>query len=80
MLEAAGSDPEIATQRDEEEQRRLATVKIFLNALPHRGDALADTFWLISSPEAYLKLTTQRGWTAEQWADWVFTTIKHLGA
>lgn len=79
MLEAAASDAEIATWRDEEEQRRLATVKILLNALGHPGDdALADTFWLISSPEAYLKLTTQRGWTAEQWADWVFTMIESL--
>jgi hypothetical protein len=79
VLEATAGDPEIATWRDEEEQRRLTTVKVFLGALGHPDDdALADTFWLISSPEAYLKLTTQRGWTAEQWIDWVFTTIKHL--
>jgi AcrR family transcriptional regulator len=79
VLEAAAGDPEIATWRDEEEQRRLTTVKVFLDALGHPGDdALADTFWLISSPEAYLKLTTQRGWTAEQWIEWVFTMINHL--
>ena len=79
MLEAAASDPEIAAWCDEEEQRRRTMTTIYLDALgrPY-DDALADMIWLISSPEAYLKLTRQRGWTAEQWAESIISALERL--
>lgn len=72
MLEAAASDPEVAEWCKEEEQHRSAMIDIFLTGLGHKPSPVAaDIIWLIASPEAYTKLTTQRGWTTEQWTNWI---------
>jgi AcrR family transcriptional regulator len=81
MLEAAASDPEVARWCDEEEERRHAMTIMFLDALDRDyDDVFALTFWLANSPESYLKLTKVRGWTAEQWADWLVGVYDRLSA
>jgi AcrR family transcriptional regulator len=79
MLEAAAGDPEIAAWCNEEERRRHAMIEVVLSALQRDHDATAtDVIWLVSGPESYRKLTAQRGWTPEQWADWVIDTIERV--
>jgi AcrR family transcriptional regulator len=79
MLEAAASDPEVAQWCADEEQRRHAMVRTVLEALGCHA-AAADVVWLAGGPDSYLKFTGQRGWTPEQWADWVVATIDRVGS
>jgi AcrR family transcriptional regulator len=79
MLEAAAGDPEIAVWCAEEEQLRHDTVCHVLDALQRTHDRTAeDLLWLASGPEAYRKLTGQRGRTPEEWADWVLEAVERL--
>ena len=35
----------------------------------------ADVIFTLASPEVYLLLTAERGWSPEQWQDWVTAAI-----
>ena len=46
-----------------------------------RGDLdpeqVADTLWALNSPEIYLLLTTERGWTPDHFRHWLTDTWQH---
>src|SRR5215469_4343176 len=65
MLEAAASDPEVATWCAEHERQRRQTLRELLQiALDHPiPDPLLDAAWILTSPDTYTKLATQHGWT-----------------
>jgi len=80
MLEAAASDPEVATWCDEHEQRRRDTTAALIPMALDKAiePATLDAIWAVSSMEIYAKLTRQRAWTHTQWRDWLTSTIQEL--
>jgi hypothetical protein len=41
-------------------------------------DRAADIVWATHSPEFYLLLVEERGWTPEQWRSWIAESIARL--
>ncbi len=41
-------------------------------------DGVADTLWALNSPEMYVLLTTERGWTPERFRHWLADTWQHV--
>lgn len=74
---AAVSEPELADLYGTlhgARRRNLATVAAALAAngpLRIDEDAATDTLWALTTPELYLVLETQRGWTRERYALWL---------
>ena len=87
MLSAAGSDPEIAALRADIQQRqRLEGMRHAVTAMKGAGrlradlDDLraADMLWVLAGPDVHRLLRDQRGWTAEEYRDWLADTINSL--
>ena len=78
VRDAAGVDPEMAVQfRTNQNQRftaHSALVSMVAAKASLRPDA-ADVIFTLLSPEVYLLLTAERGWTPERWQHWVTDTI-----
>ena len=64
LVEAAGTDPEIAGWRDELEAARRADVKASLERILDKklDDDTLDVLWVLYGPEAYSNLLRERGW------------------
>lgn len=83
VRDAAGADPEMAEQwRTNQHQRYLAhrTLAEILAAKKALRPGLtvqdaADIIFTLLSPEVYLLLTAERGWSPAQWQDWLTGTI-----
>ena len=82
MLEAATSDPQVATWAAEHEHRRRQTVATSLEMVfQHTVEPpMIDAIWALTSMEVYRKLTTEQGWTNLQWQAWLVQTVPHLVA
>jgi AcrR family transcriptional regulator len=80
MLEAATSDPQIATWAAEHERRRRQTVAATLEMVfGHTVEAAAiDAVWAVTSMEIYRKLTVEQGWSNSQWQAWLVEAVPHL--
>jgi AcrR family transcriptional regulator len=83
VRDAAGADPEMAEQwRTNQHQRylahrALAEILAAKNALRPGLTAqnAADIIFTLLSPEVYLLLTAERGWSPAQWQRWQTRTI-----
>jgi AcrR family transcriptional regulator len=79
---AATNDPAVATAYAEYEQRRLADVTGLLQGLALRPgvttDRAADVLWTLVGTEVPALLVDGRGWTVEQYADWVVDSLERL--
>jgi AcrR family transcriptional regulator len=83
VRDAAGADPEMAEQwRTNQDQRYLAhrTLAEILAAKKALRPGLtvqnaADIIFTLDSPEVYLLLTVERGWSPAQWQRWLTGTI-----
>lgn len=87
MLSAAGSDPEIAALRADIQQRqRLEGMRQAVAAIKGTGgfrsdlDNLraADILWALAGPDVHRLLRDQRGWTADEYRDWLAETTSAL--
>jgi AcrR family transcriptional regulator len=85
VRDAAGADPEMAEQwRTNQHERYLAhrTLAEILAAKKALRPGLtvqnaADIIFTLLSPEVYLLLTIERGWSPAQWQSWLTDTIAH---
>lgn len=85
VRDAAGADPDMAEQwRTNQNQRYLAfrTLAEILAAKKALRPGLtvqnaADIIFTLDSPEVYLLLTVERGWSPAQWQRWLTDTIAH---
>jgi len=83
VRDAAGADPEMAEQwRTNQDQRYIAfrTLAEMLAAKKALRPGLtvqkaADIIFTLDSPEVYLLLTVERGWSPAQWQSWVTDAI-----
>jgi AcrR family transcriptional regulator len=83
VRDAAGADPDMAGQwRTNQNQRYFAhrTLAEILAAKQALRPGLtvqnaADIIFTLLSPEVYLLLTAERGWSPAQWQDWLTGTI-----
>ncbi len=76
--EAAAVDPEIARLRARREQSRLDNYHRAASALLERGAGsgasqaeIAATIWSLGHPVTYAMLVGDRGWTVQQYRDWL---------
>jgi AcrR family transcriptional regulator len=80
--EAAGTDGELQERWQQNRQRRLddtrAVMELFAEegSLAPRLDEAIDVAWAIASPEVYLSLVEERGWTAERYECWLLDTLR----
>jgi AcrR family transcriptional regulator len=79
LIEGAGGDPELAQVWRELEAERLAGLLRFAQLLAERGvlksdltvEQARDTLWTLNSLAVHDLLVAQRGWSAEQYRDWL---------
>jgi AcrR family transcriptional regulator len=79
MRAAAPADPELAALYNNIQSERLQNMTRVLGWISHNGslrDGLteptaADILWTLTSADIYNLLVTERGWTGDQYADWL---------
>lgn len=82
--DAAAGDPELAGHWAEYERRRYADMRVFLGSfapLLREGvdvERAADIVWAIFTSETSDNLHHGRGWTVEEYADWLVDAIDRL--
>ena len=80
---AAATDPEIAAQWPRDRDPRYTVLFAAAEALVGKPDArpgldaetVADVMYGLLSPELYLVLVRDRGWSPERWEEWARTTL-----
>lgn len=80
VREAATSDPEIATVLDATRERQRADVAAGVELVIGRPptDHERDGVWAILSPEVFLLLVRESGWSADQYETWVASTLAQV--
>jgi hypothetical protein len=78
VRDAAGVDPEMAEQFSANQNQRYLAHSWLTESLTAkaslRPDA-TDIIFTLLSPEVYLLMTVERGWTPDRWQHWVIDTI-----
>lgn len=83
VRDAAGTDPEMATQWQTNEQQRLTAHRTLVQQLADKKalqpgltvDQATDIIFCLVSHDVYLMLTADRGWTPTQWEEWIVSTL-----
>ncbi len=86
LRDAAGEHPDLAALWREISDRRHRNMHLFADDLLATGelraeverDELADTLWTMGSPELFLLLTQERGWSGERFSAWLATSWHRL--
>lgn len=86
LWQAGGGDPDLAAAWRQSHRQRLSRLSEILNAVAQKAalkpeisiDAAIDTLWLLGSPEVYRLLVRERGWTPQQYEDWLADTVTTL--
>ncbi len=80
LREAAPADPEIAEMlhatREHQREDVASALRLINGRAPTRPET--DGVWAIVSPEVYLLLVEQSGWTAEQYQAWITEALDGL--
>ena len=83
MRGAATVDPEVMAIVEEDDRRRKATHRAFIEIISSSGplrDGLsaadaADTFSVLVTPDTFTMLTQRRGWTPARYERWLATNL-----
>lgn len=83
LRDAAGADPEMAAQWATNQQQTLTAHRSFTDQLAAlhalrpglTPEHAADIIYTLTGHEVYSTLTTERGWTGEQWQQWTLDTL-----
>ena len=80
LRQAAAADDEIAEMlRSTRERQRsdvASALELIVGRAPTRSER--DGVWAIASPEVYLLLVEESGWTAQQYEAWVAETLERV--
>lgn len=79
LREASSTEPEAEQVWKEISDRRAANMRRLVADLQHAGglrsglsvDEAADVVWATNSPELYVMFTRERGWSPEQYEQWL---------
>ncbi len=82
---AASADADIAQLWHEADQRRLQDQTELINIIANRGplrhgldaSSAADVLWTLASPQTYLALVCERGWSNERFEQWLTDTLTY---
>lgn len=81
---AAGADPAAAAMLDEIGRQRLAGMSVMAAEAARTGqlavtqDECRDVIWAMTDGVLWYRLVSERGWTNEQYADWLGRMWVHL--
>jgi AcrR family transcriptional regulator len=82
LVVGSADTPELADLERNARAERAAGTRLVVDRLvelggvpPSRAQAAADTLYAIASPELYLLLTEDRGWTDGRYERWLATTL-----
>jgi AcrR family transcriptional regulator len=86
LQSAASLDADLASLWREISQRRAANMRVFARELKRTGglrpdlgvQEVADVIWSMNSPEFYLLLVEERGWSPSRFERWLATAWAHL--
>ena len=80
LRQAAPADDEIAEMLRSTRERQRSDVAAALELILSRPPTTAerDGVWAIASPEVYLLLVEESGWTPEQFEAWVAATLERV--
>lgn len=86
LVAARSGEPELREIAEQAGQQRLADLTRIVEALAAVGDlhseldirSAADTLWSIGSPEVYVQLTADRGWSSDAYRGWLIRTLQAL--
>jgi AcrR family transcriptional regulator len=80
IREAAASDDEMAAELAATRERQRRDVAAAAELIMGRAASAAerDGWWAITSPEVYLLLVEQSGWSTEQYETWIAETLARL--
>ena len=80
LREAAPADEEIAellrTTRERQRRDVATALRLLIGRPPTTSER--DGVWAIASPEVYLLLVEESGWTSEQYESWVAATFDRI--
>lgn len=79
IREAAPSEPEVTAVWKEISDRRAANMRTFITDVNATGalrndlsvERAADIVWTLNSPDVYLLVTDERGWSPEEFERWL---------
>lgn len=82
LWQAGGGDPDLAAVWRQSHQQRLSRLGEVVGALAQMQalkpgltiEMARDTLWTLGSPEVYRLLVSERGWTPQQFEDWLADT------
>ena len=83
---AAKTEPDIADLLQAILGQRLHNIEIFVQRLSANGSLreglieaqAAETVWTLSTPEVFQLLTVDRGWSREQYSQWLADALIRL--
>ena len=86
LREASRQEPDLADLWNEISSRRARNMRLLIEDVALAGtlrpglsvDQAADIVWATHSPEFYLLLVEERGWTPEDWQLWIAESIATL--
>lgn len=86
LREAATTEPEAKEVWREISDRRAANMRKLVAEIQDAGrlrsdlsiDDAADTLWATNSPELFVMLTGERGWSPDHYERWLTSTWQHL--
>ena len=86
LRDASSTEPDAARVWREISERRAANMRKLAQELAAAGglrpglsvDEAADVIWATNSPEVYVLLTTERGWTPDRYERWLADTWRRL--
>jgi len=80
LRQAAPSDEEIAEMLRSTRERQRSDVATALELIVGRPPTVSerDGVWAIASPEVFLLLVEESGWTPDQYEGWVATTLERV--
>jgi len=81
LRDAAGVDDRAAATLQTTVERRAAAFEAAVALLPAQRlratpSESVDTLWALSTPEMYLMLRTNRGWSRRRYRDWLIRTLQ----
>ncbi len=85
MVDAARTEPEIRRVLQVLNAARLEHAMVFIDQLQANGSLRAgldaqtarDIVWALSSPEVFLMMTRERGWSKDRYVEWLADALVH---